>query len=103
MWRGNYTTDSGKVFSYVSLVVEYEEFLPEIFKSFAVRGRGFCDLPKTIKPRHAILTDIDGGKVKIECPFRPDTVEWFQFWQEIKSNPLIIASEGIGEIIVGIK
>lgn len=102
MWRANYTTDSGKVFFYVSLVVEDEEFLPEIFKSFAVRGGGFCDLPKTVKPRHAILT-VDGGKAKIEYPFRPDTAEWFQFWQEIKSNPLIIASEGIGEIIRGIK
>lgn len=103
MWRADYTADSGKVFFYVSLAVEDEDFLPEIFKSFAVRGRGFCELPKRIKPRYVILTDIDGGKVKIEYPFRPDTVEWFEFWQEIKTNPLIIASEGIGEIIRGIK
>ncbi len=99
LWRADYTADSGKVFPYVSLAVDDEKFLPDVLKAFAIPGQGFCGLPAGVKLRHVILTEENGGNVRIEYPFRPDTSEWFAFWQEIKTNPLIISSKGVGETI----
>ncbi len=95
-WRADYTTDSGKIFYRVTLVAE-EDLLPEIYKTSVVKGRGFCDLPKSVNPRHAIITKEDGSKGYIEYPFMPGTANWFSFWEQIRGNPLIIASEGAGE------
>lgn len=96
LWRADYTTDSGKIFYRITLIAE-EDLLPEIYQISVVKGRGFCDLPKSINPRHAILTKENGSKVKIEYPFMPGTANWVLFWEQIRSNPLIIASKSIGE------
>lgn len=96
MWRANYHTDAGKIYSYISLEAS-DFFLPAIFTGHAIRGVGFCALPQNIRPRHAILWDAEGEEYKIEYPFRPATPEWIEFWREIKANSLIINSKGIGE------
>ncbi len=96
LWRANYVTDSGEIFYRITLVTE-EELAPEIYQISVVKGRGFCDLPKSIIPRHAILTKENGSKVKIEYPFMPGTANWVLFWEQIRGNPLIVSSEGIGE------
>ena len=96
LWRANYVTDSGEIFYRITLVAE-EELAPEIYQISVVKGRGFCDLPKSIIPRHAILTKENGSKKKIEYPFVPGTDDWILFWKQIRDNPLIIASQSIGE------
>lgn len=100
LWRVDYVTDSGKVYYQISLFTETESnLLPEIYTNSAIKGRGFCDLPKSIKPRHALITKEDGSISRIEYPFAPGTAEWFLFWQQIQNNPLIIDSKGIGETV----
>ncbi|MEG4251063.1 hypothetical protein [Microcoleus sp. Pol10D4] len=99
MWRATYVTDTGKLYPYISLEVS-DFFLPIIFTANAIRGAGFCTLPRNIQPRQAILWDTEGGEHKIEYPFRPASAEWIEFWREIRTNPLIISSKGIGEIRV---
>jgi hypothetical protein len=98
LWRSNYTSDSGKTFYYVSLYAG-SDWLPEIYQALATKGKGFCDLPASINPRYALITTEDGNTAKIEYPFAPGTAEWFLFWQQIESNPLIITSKGIGETV----
>lgn len=104
-YRGNYTTDTGKIYFCVSLIASEipPELMPEIFSSSTVRATGFCALPRNITPRKANLTDTEGLSYQIEYPFRPGTPEWIQFWEQIQSNPLIITSKGNGEIVKGIK
>lgn len=103
LWRTHYVTDAGKVFYFVSLAVSEKLFLPSIFTSNAVRGAGFCSLSPKVKPRYAVLWDVTGKEYAIEYPFQPTTPEWIEFWREIKANPLIISSQGVGEIIKGLK
>ncbi len=98
VWRANYESDSGKIFHYISLRTE-SDLLPEIYQSSAVKGKGFCELPASIKPRYALVIGQDGNSEKIEYPFAPGTPEWLLFWQQIQSNPLIITSKGIGETV----
>lgn len=96
LWRANYTSDSGKVFYHISLHAE-ADLLPEIYQVSAIKGKGFCELPASLNPRYALITKQDGSSAKIEYPFTPGSAEWILFWGEIRSNPLIIASKGIGE------
>ncbi|MEG5045963.1 hypothetical protein [Microcoleus sp. B4-C1] len=103
LWRTDYITDAGKIFYFVSLVVTEELFLPTIFVSSAIKGTGFCSLPPTVTPRHATLWDATGREYTIEYPFQPTTPQWIEFWREIKANPLIISSRGMGETIKGLK
>jgi hypothetical protein len=101
IYSGNYMTDAGKIYFFVSLSAS--EFIPEIFKANTSKGTGFCTLPRTVQPRKAILLDTDGMEYIIEYPFLPGTAMWLEFWQQIRANPLIIASKGVGEIIKRIK
>lgn len=101
-WRADYTTDLGKTYYQITLLGE-GDLLPEVYKNSAVKGRGFCTLPRNVKPRTAVLTDTEGLNYQVEYPFRPGTPEWIQFWGSIRSNPLIITSSGNGEIVKGIK
>lgn len=55
--------------------------------------------PSEILPRFAIISLQDGQRLKLPYPFRPDTSEWYQFWQELQSNPLIVSAKGIGETL----
>ncbi|MDF0553872.1 hypothetical protein [Kamptonema sp. UHCC 0994] len=55
--------------------------------------------PSDILPRFAIISLQDGQRLKLPYPFRPDTSEWYQFWQELQSNPLIVSAKGIGETL----
>lgn len=98
LWRANYESDSGKIFYHISLYAE-SDLLPEIYQSSAVKGKGFCELPASVKPRYALITGQDGNSGKIEYPFAPGTPEWLLFWQQIRDNPLITTSEGIGETV----
>ncbi len=98
IWRANYISDSGKVFYYISLYTD-SDWLPEIYTISAIRGRGFCDFPASQNPRYALITGLNGNSQKIEYPFAPGSAEWILFWEEIKSNPLIITSKGVGETV----
>jgi hypothetical protein len=104
-YRGDYTTDTGKVYFSVSLFVSEiaPELIPEIFSSNTTQGPGFCALPRNVKPRKASLIDTEGLSYQIEYPFKPGTPEWILFWEQIKENPLVISSSGNGEIVKGIK
>lgn len=98
IWRTNYISDSGKIFHYISLHTD-SDWLPEIYKVSAVRARGFCDFPDSQNPRYALITGEDGTNRKIEYPFAPGSAEWISFWEEIRNNPLITSSKGIGETV----
>lgn len=52
-----------------------------------------------ILPRFAVLTLQNGQRLKVSYPFRPDTSEWYQFWQNLKTNPLIVSAQGVGETL----
>jgi len=99
MYRANYVTDMGENYFFVSLSVSVSDasLLPEIFKNNALQGAGFCTLPRIIRPREALLLDASGDGHTIQYPFRPGSLEWLDFWNEINQNPGIIASRSIGE------
>jgi len=99
MYRANYVTDMGENYFFVSLSVSVFDasLLPEIFKNNASQGAGFCALPRTIRPREALLLDTSGEEYRIQYPFQPGSSEWLDFWDEINQNPGIIASQNIGE------
>lgn len=99
MYRADYVTDMGKSYFFVSLSVSVSDvsFLPEIFKSNASQGAGFCALPRTIRPREALLSDTSGEEYRIQYPFQPGSPEWLDFWNDINQNPEIIATRSIGE------
>lgn len=98
-WRANYISDSGKISYHISLYAEIGiDMVPEIYQTSAIKGRGFCELPNSTTPRHALIAKKDGSGGKIEYPFMPGTPEWTLFWEQLRSNPLIISSRGIGEI-----
>lgn len=95
-----YQTDLGNYHYFVSLSVPEDlTLLPSNYLPILSNAKfGGCSLP--ITPRHALITLVDGGdQFKIEYPFRPDTPDWYQFWQELYTNPLIASSIGVGEII----
>ncbi len=55
--------------------------------------------PSEVLPRFAILILQDGQRLKLPYPFRPDSPEWYQFWQELNSNSLIVSVRGVGETL----
>lgn len=100
LYRANYVTDTGKTYFFASLsVFTKESFLPEIFKSNTSQGAGFCALPRTVRPREALLLNASGEEHKIQYPFQPGTPEWLDFWNEINQNLEVVAAENIGERI----
>lgn len=102
LWRANYITDAGKSYFFISLEIS-DFFLPQVLIDNAIRGFGFCSLPRSISPRRVIFWDTEGNEHIIEYPFRPATPEWIEFWREIKASSLIVASQGMGEVIRGLK
>ena len=98
MYRGNYVTDAGKTYFFVSLsVFANDSFLPAIFKNNASQGAGFCALPSTVKPREALLFDVSGDEHRIQYPFYPGSSEWLEFWDGINQNSGIITARSVGE------
>lgn len=99
MYRANYVTDMGKSYFFVSLSVSVSavSFLPEIFKNNTSKGAEFCALPRTVRPREALLLDTSGDEHRIQYPFQPGSPEWLDFWNEINQNPEVVASQSIGE------
>jgi len=53
---------------------------------------------KQIVPRAAIVSLRSDRVLKISYPFRPNTPEWYTFWQQLQS-PEIISIQSIGEKI----
>jgi hypothetical protein len=100
LYRANYVTDTGKTYFFAPLsVLAKESLLPEVFRSNTSRSAGFCALPRTVRPREALLWDASGEEYKIQYPFQPGTQEWLNFWNAINQNPEIVANKNIGERI----
>lgn len=53
---------------------------------------------KQIVPRSAIISLKLDRVLKISYPFRPNTPQWYTFWQQLQS-PEIISIESVGEKI----
>lgn len=97
-----YQTDLGNSYPFVSLSVPDDiALIPSNYLPFLSNTRSKnCKLPVT--PRYALITLTDGGEqLKIEYPFPGDTPDWYQFWQELYANPLIVSSVGVGEVLKG--
>lgn len=99
-FRANYTTDINTIIALVSLTIDDVSFAPSNLLLEDAR-LGVCLPPEGFTPRHALIATTSGDQLKIEYPFRPDTPDWYQFWQELYANPLIASSVGVGEIIKG--
>lgn len=106
----NYTDDRNYVSVYsVALDIKYnDEFkvqniiadplIPQILIS---RLKWFDRHPcpsKQITPRTAIISLKSGQSLNIPYPFRPNTPEWYIFWQQLQS-PEIVSIKSIGEKI----
>jgi hypothetical protein len=99
-----YLTDCGRTFAFCSLNVSTlsPSILPVIFSNIlSAPSLGYCALPQSLKSRKAVVTEQSGERHELEYPFRPDTPEWYQFWQELTSNPLITSVQGVGESFSG--
>lgn len=91
-----YQGDLGGFFRFVGLSSDLKkEYVPQVLQD--IWDESSLGLTKiSIKPRR-IVGLFQGKSFFLEYPFRPDTPEWYQFWQEILSNPLIAEVRGIGE------
>ncbi len=99
-----YLTDCDRTFVYCSLNVSTlsPSILPVLFFNIlSAPSLGYCALPRSLKARKAVVTEQSGERHELEYPFRPDSPEWYEFWQELTSNPLIISAQGIGESFSG--
>jgi hypothetical protein len=105
----NYFTDTGRAIAFQRLepafledsgsikIMEIEDItaiLPSIL--FFQKFKHPCPSPDIV-PRFAILNLQSNQRLKIPYPWRPDTTEWYQFWQYLRVNPLIISVQGVGE------
>lgn len=50
-----------------------------------------------ISPRYAVLILENGRKLKISYPFKPGTLDWQVFWNDLLANPQVIFARGFGE------
>lgn len=93
-----YQTDRGNVIL-VNLKIRWLDttLLPTYPAFLARRIAGSSNCTNSVSPRRIEGFFTGGESFLIEYPFKPDTPEWYQFWQEILSNPLIVEVKGIGE------
>ena len=76
---------------------EVEGLIPISLESQLLRFNSPCKSIEVI-PRFLILSlQGESQRVKLAYPFRPNTLEWQVFWNDILSNSRIISVQGIGE------
>jgi len=103
-----YETDGGLLLSYSVGIyigndlpykpeqVVVDPFIPSILLPNLVWfSRNPCPT-KQVVARYVTITLVTGDFLKIGCPFRPGTANWFTFLQQLEL-PRVISVKGVGE------
>jgi hypothetical protein len=64
-----------------------------------LKKTNFSSCEAGISPRFAILNFRDGRQLKLPYPFRPGSLDWQIFWNDLLANPQVISARGVGETL----
>jgi hypothetical protein len=102
VYHPGYTSDSGRIYPLSRLKINISNptlSIPSGISDYIAKKKGIS-LPNNLNPRYIIASLSDKSETKIEYPFRPDTPEWYDFWQQLTANPQIVGVKGFGERMI---